>query len=401
MFAIWPILLGILGIALAWFLFTGRKARPAILDPGINPNCVDPDNPECMLPETADPSAVSADSTGQPVVQDSGPVLIELPDSQCRRSDIRKHYKTCEDIEPEQVELLEMISRSMPELPRLSINLLPVLCQTGTGMKEIAQIVERDQAVASRLMRWVNSAVFGLEGKVESVSRAVILLGLDTVRSAVVYDSFKRVLNPKGLAGLDIERIWSHCAAVSVTAKHFGRMVRGIDPDVAATAGLLHDLGLLLMLIIERMRLEEVLDALTQSNGALIDSEDELIGFNHQIIGECFCRAWGLPEVIANGIGKHHNPMDDTASVLSTLIWLSDYMVSRIGFACPEGNQQYFDESDLAEVTRKLGINGKLELLITPGLMREVQKTSIICHWDSQKEKSTIARNLLSPDSTA
>jgi HD-like signal output (HDOD) protein len=222
----------------------------------------------------------------------------------------------------------------------------------------------------------VNSSLFGLEGKVDSLHRAVTLLGLDTVRSAVLEDALGRSVDLKSLDGFGVPTVWSHAAAASVAAKHLSMSARGTSPDVAATAGLLHDIGLLLLLTTEQKGLDSALKSAREANEPLIAHEDACIGFNHQTWGEVLVRAWRLPEGIALAIGAHHCPMREPFDPLAAILWLADYMISRMGFACPRDIVPWVDLDELEELMHKMGLRPPLDRYITEGLVRELVRAT-------------------------
>ncbi len=318
-------------------------------------------------PETPAPCEESASET--PVE----PIVITFP-----------QYPTLEDVDIEVVLLLETLTESLPKLPTVTFDLLPVLAQPGSGAREVATVIERDQSTAAKMLRWVNSSFYGLEGKVTSLQRAVTILGLDTVRSVVLEESFSRSMKIDGVPGLDIETVWRHAAAASVAAKFLARKVRGVEPDVAATAGLLHDIGMLLMLMTEHRNLANAIEDVKETGRPLIEAEFDYLGFNHQIWGEAFVIAWRLPEEIAEAIGKHHSPLKEPFNPLAVVLWLSDYLVSHVGFPCPNDNVPVYTDEELGAIMGRVGLKPPLEQYVSESLVREM--LSVTKYWSKDEE---------------
>ncbi|HEX9746552.1 MAG TPA: HDOD domain-containing protein [bacterium] len=380
---IWLILGGLALLAGVAFMFIGLKKNPP--EETEEESFVDDESAE--LPESVNP----VEATAQEEVQEEP--LEEEPEEEGLYVDIHRNYLLLDDITDEKYEQLKSLTRNLPELPHVAVDLLPVLSQPGAGMIEVSKIIQRDQAAAARLLRWVNSGFYGLERKVDSLHRAITLLGLDVVRSAVVYDSFNRLPQPRSIGALDSRSIWIHSSAVSVTAKSLSRRTRGIDSEVAATAGLLANIGLILMLITEQRSLETIIESAEESGEPMIGFEDEILGFNHQIWSEIFLREWGLPDVIALAVGRHHNPMHEDTDKLSSLLWIADYIVSRLGYSCPRGSSFKVRESDLIEVMRKVGLNDSPGSYITDALMRDIKSSTAM--WSefksgTEQEKSHV-----------
>lgn len=297
-------------------------------------------------------------------------------------------YMTLKDVPSETLENLELITATLPELPRVAMQLLPMLTRPGVGAKEIATVISRDQTTAARLLRWVNSSFFGLESKVESLHRAVALLGLDTVRSAVMQGAFDQQINPVSIQGMAGTTIWRHASAVSIIAKDFARQVRGIEPDVAATAGLLHDIGFLLMLVMERRSLNTACELARETNMPMVGCEDEYVGFNHQVMGECFVRAWRLPDIIADAIGKHHTPLKHGFDPLAGVLWLADYVASRLDFACPDTQVLIAKDEEIDELLHLLGAKPQLDAMVTDALLKQIIQTTYFWSSDSKSQQA-------------
>ncbi|MCX6647406.1 MAG: HDOD domain-containing protein [bacterium] len=354
-FLIITLLLAVVCVAGYFWFKSGQPPHPD----SVPPQPVEDIISEVPFPETVDPITSWREEKIFP-----GTAAIQIS--------IHTVNPVLEDMKPDILENLQALVTALPKLPTVAFDVLSILSKPGTGSREVAKIIERDQSTAARLLRWVNSSLFGLDGNVTSLSRAVTLLGIDSVRSLVLEDSLDRSTVVKGADWLNFQMVWKHVAAVSVCTKHLVKYVRGVDADVAATTGLLHDIGLILMLITERRSLEIIANECQSRKISLIEGENEALGFNHQILGEVFCRSWGLPDVIALAIGRHHSPMLEPFNSIAGMIWLADYIVSRLGYECPEGNIPYVDEAEVDELMSLLRLKPPIDHYITEGLIREM-----------------------------
>lgn len=367
--------------------------------------------PDAELPVSVTPT-VSKSKPDQEIIDDTEQVsesVIEDPDEEMVEGPVEEpveepeeepepvreipvsvtgDYMTLKDVPAETLENLELITATLPELPRVAMQLLPMLTRPGVGAKEIATVISRDQTTAARLLRWVNSSFFGLESKVESLHRAVALLGLDTVRSAVMQGAFDQQINPVSIQGMAGTTIWRHASAVSIIAKDFARQVRGIEPDVAATAGLLHDIGFLLMLVMERRSLNIACEQARETFTPMVGCEDAYVGFNHQVMGECFVRAWRLPDVIADAIGKHHSPLKHGFEPLAGILWLADYVASRLDFACPDSQVLVAKDDEIDELLHLLGAKPQLDAMVTDALLKQIIQTTYFWSSDSKSQQA-------------
>lgn len=213
-------------------------------------------------------------------------------------------------------ELADFI-RSGSELPALSstvIELQAALAQDEVSEPAVLDVVERDPALAARLLRMANSAAYSRGDSLASLTAAVRRLGFRQVQAMAMamgvrnaFDSKANVLHP--------EPFWRHCASVAATARLLAlKMPKGgIAPDDAYTAGLLHDAGLLILdqyfpepfQRVDRMWRELELPRWQQ--------EEDLLGIEHGEIGGLLLQAWGLPSRVVNAVTYHHRPMDAPA----------------------------------------------------------------------------------------
>jgi len=345
--------------------------------------------PDVMLPESVTPVAEKSESPEIAAAAEDSPE--EPPKIAVTYVGIYANYLTLSEVSADTVNLLETLTEAIPNLPRVALDLLPVLARPGGGSKEIAQVIEQDQTIAARLLRWVNSSLFGLVDEVDSLQRAVTLLGIDAVRSLVLQNALERSVAPPSLHGLSQRLIWRHASAASVTARHLARSGHRIDPSVAATVGLLHDIGLLLLLTTERRKLDTALICSATTREPLIAHEDAAMGFNHQTWGQSFVRAWHLPEAIAHPIGSHHSPLRDPLDPLTCIIWLADYVISRIGFPCPQHEILEADPAEIATLLRIVGLRPPIDQYISQGLIREVVLATRLCGREPDEDEEGIS----------
>lgn len=365
------VVLLIFGALICGFFFARHRGKSLPSAEKSNPEENEPEAPDDgVLPESVNPQIDSIEIIDEQK-ELSPPEASEISRSTIKIS-IHDKYPVRDDMPPQLLELLDSQTSALPKLPNVAIDILPTLAQPGAGLKQVARIIEKDQATAARLLRWVNSSLFGLDGKVESLHRAVTILGLDTVRSAVLEDAFSRKTQIAEIEGLNMSIVWRHATAVSIASRHLARSVRGMAPDVAATAGLLHDIGILLMMLNERSRIESAVKEAKESCSMLIYQEGSIFGFNHQVCGETLVRTWRLPDLIATSVGWHHSPMREPFDPMAAVIWLSDYMVSRMGFSCPEYQIPYCEGKEIEELMARIGLRPPLERLFTEALIREI-----------------------------
>jgi putative nucleotidyltransferase with HDIG domain len=174
-----------------------------------------------------------------------------------------------------------------------------------TAVKEIAELISRDAALAVRVLKIANSSFYAMSREVQTIQQAIMLLGYSTLRSVVVAASMKDVFARFGLA----ERLlWEHAVAGAVAANRLAREIGGLNADELFLAGLLHDVGRLVMYSQDSARYQEVLKVIYAEGGDPVALEQQHFGFDHCEVGRLVLEKWRLPARLVTAVGGHHAP---------------------------------------------------------------------------------------------
>jgi HD-like signal output (HDOD) protein len=140
-------------------------------------------------------------------------------------------------------EILRNIT-SLPTLPDVAMKVLEMSERPDVSMRSIGDIVERDPVIATRLLKLVNSPFYGIRREVTSIHQALLILGLSSLRNLVLSSSMTDLFNSAGSVGsFDRRELWRHSIATAIAARSLAAKTRLADSDVAFTAGLIHDVG--------------------------------------------------------------------------------------------------------------------------------------------------------------
>lgn len=205
--------------------------------------------------------------------------------------------------------ILDRVER-MPSLSPVATRLVQLLSSPDYNVNEVIDVVRCDAPLTARLLRIVNSPVFGLQLRVDSVDRALIYLGARMVAGIAIGESAPRMFNAKldGYHG-DGGSLWSHLLFTAVATQHLCSYARlDIDPATAFTAGILHDLGKALL----SDHLKETgqdLSVLAEDNEIdFLEAERQTLGITHAEAGHLIAQRWGLPASLQEAILHHHYP---------------------------------------------------------------------------------------------
>jgi HD-like signal output (HDOD) protein len=197
--------------------------------------------------------------------------------------------------------------RELPSLPRTYDALTQALTNPNTSLQKLARIIEQDVGISAKILQLVNSAFFGVAQSITNIEHAVIYLGINTLRSLVLSLEIFRVFEPKKpLPGFSLEelqahvRLAAHIAARLPVPKHL--------TDITVAAGMLHDVGKLILAWKLPERFEKLLAEAAAEHCPLYEVEEREYGFSHAEIGAYLLGLWGLPYVLVEAVALHHGP---------------------------------------------------------------------------------------------
>lgn len=213
-------------------------------------------------------------------------------------------------------------SAMLPTLPQVVSQVLTVLNDESADADLLVQRLNTDQVIAARLLAAANSAAFGLTTRIESVRQAILVLGLGKVRTitlaTAIIDTYSH--SP---AGFDLRQLWRHSIGVAVCARVLAEGA-GYAPEVAFTAGLLHDIGQLLMVTAAPGAYAEVLRRRQTFDENVVDAEQAVFGYDHADVGGGLVRLWQLPADVADAIQGHHGPDKADHSEMADLVHIAE-----------------------------------------------------------------------------
>jgi HD-like signal output (HDOD) protein len=200
---------------------------------------------------------------------------------------------------------------NLPTLPIIVQQIQKLIASPNSNIAQIAAIITKDQAISARVIRLINSAFYGMGGKVTSIQQAIVLLGLNTVKNLVLGVSVVKVFeDAAGNASLfDRQKFWMHTFACALGAKMIAKKINLSETEDFFLAGLLHDIGIL---VLDQFFHQEFIGVLQDAVGKKIDyvkAEKNRLGLTHAEIGEYMGRKWKIPELLVHSIRYHHLPL--------------------------------------------------------------------------------------------
>ncbi|HEX4010545.1 MAG TPA: HDOD domain-containing protein [Solirubrobacteraceae bacterium] len=245
---------------------------------------------------------------------------------------------------------------ALPSVPRIYAQLTAVLGTGSAGAREVAGVIEHDIAMSAKVLQLANSAYFGRRSPITGITQAVAYLGTDTLRALVLHAEAAREfrIDPP-ITGFDLERLHRHSTRVARLASELLAEVGG--GGEAFAAGLLHDVGLLVLAAQDPSGLMAALQSARQQGRPIHEVEREDHGVTHAEIGAHLLALWGIPHTIAEAVAGHHDsrwlrlPFDPVAAVYiaNTLITEVEVQLLPGSLPAPELDTAFIERAGLAD----------------------------------------------------
>ena len=224
-------------------------------------------------------------------------------------------------------------------LPHVAIRLTKLISDENSTMQDFEKMMKMDPTLVLRLLRVVNSSYYALRQKVDSISRAVVIIGMNNLRNMIVTETLKDIFKEsQEQDAFSRNRLWLHCAAVSICSQMISERIFGQNGENAFLCGILHDIGM----IVEDQTAHDLFNhackAYAQDSGTIIDHEKKIIGTDHCEVGYLLAKDWKLPFEVQEGIKQHHKALKEVSpSSITGIIQISEYIVSKLNYTAIPG----------------------------------------------------------------
>ncbi|MBL9150627.1 MAG: GGDEF domain-containing protein [Phycisphaerae bacterium] len=202
-----------------------------------------------------------------------------------------------------------LASPNLPSLPAVAIKVLELTNKPDVSLKQVAQVIEHDQAIAAKVLRTINSSFYGLSKRCASIQQALALLGLQTVKGLVLGFSLTKSMDGGGETevSFDFLSYWRRSIYSAAAAKHLAVATRRCDPDEAFVAGLMQDIGMVALWRALGDQYLQTLDAAGANHLKLCPIERKAFELDHAAVSGEMARRWRFPECVAESLRCHHD----------------------------------------------------------------------------------------------
>lgn len=222
---------------------------------------------------------------------------------------------------------------TLASFPDIYFKIRETLDSPASSAAHIANMVGKDASLSARLLKMVNSPFYGFPRKIESIARAVVIVGGNEISMLALgisaINAFKDI--PPEL--MNMKDFWLHSVGCGVCAKRLGEAVGGLSGERLFVAGMLHDIGrLILFKKLPHASAESVYYA--QANRIpLYEAEQDVIGFTHAEVGGLLMREWKFPDELTRLAAHHHNPLHCAAPLEASVIHVADMLSMALGYS--------------------------------------------------------------------
>ena len=292
---------------------------------------------------------------------------------------------TMSDLREKRVDLILQQLEDLPTLPAVALRVLEITGNTDSSAKDVVKLIASDLSLTTRILQLVHRSDVGVRGEVNSVERAVLLLGFESIRSAVlavsVFQAFSKndVTKPGEFSR---EEFWKHCVAVACCCELIATAVgkkpgetEPLDPSEAFVCGLLHDLGKVALDAMLPKSFSRVVEAADLLRGDIADIERTIVGLDHMVVGKRLAEKWQLPATIRDCIWLHGQmpealPATVRNARMVNLVTLADQIVreQHLGYS---GNFSF--PVPRQALLNAIGLDAKQLNEITPQLVEHIE----------------------------
>jgi putative nucleotidyltransferase with HDIG domain len=224
-----------------------------------------------------------------------------------------------------------------------------------TTVKELETVIGQDPSMTASMLRQANSAYYGYARRISSLQEAIVMLGFQVIQGLAMASAVAPLLKTK-LIGYEIEQegLWKHSMLTAMAAKRICQFRKLKFSDTAFTAGLLHDIGKLIISIYVQEVGSFLVKKVNEGNLSYVELEEKVIGYSHATVGGFLAKTWNLPDDLIEAISYHHSPLSaQNHAELTQVVHVANGLASMLGVG---GGVDSFLNPIQLEVTERMGL---------------------------------------------
>jgi putative nucleotidyltransferase with HDIG domain len=248
--------------------------------------------------------------------------------------------------------------QSLPPFPQVARRAAEALSNPNAIDKDLAKIIEYDPGITANILRLCNSAYFGIKVSISSLHQAISFLGHKNLMTIILASSSVKYYG-NYTPGYDLEKgeLWRHSVACAILSQILAQKTNQESHQALFTAGLLHDLGKLVLSIFVSEEFEQINDLVRTKGYSFLEAERTVLGMDHAEVGGQIAEQWNFPKIISKAIALHHEPeLIASGDSLAAIIHLADVGCLLMGIGVGADGLGY---RAYEQVMNKLGLRAK------------------------------------------
>lgn len=234
-------------------------------------------------------------------------------------------------------QLTEKLSsiRELPTFPTIALEVMRLASDSDSSAAELARIISKDQALSAKVLRVANSPFYGFTKKITTVEWAIVALGFETLRETVLSLTLIDLFKGEPVKSFDPRKFWKHALDTASIAKAIGREAGLRIPGEGYAAGLLHDIGTLVLYRFFRSEFLEIYKVIEEGGMQPISAEESILGVNHADVGAWIAEKWNFPSQLVEAIKFHHHPAQASINPeLTSVVHVANQIACTHGYSC-------------------------------------------------------------------
>lgn len=278
------------------------------------------------------------------------------------------------NIKEKVTDLIRSRRTSLPTLPVVINNIIVTARSERSSAKNLADFIINDQAISARVLRIANSVYYGMSQRIDTITRAVVIIGFKEIISLALGMGVFSALSKKGDdTPIDMTELWKHSIGVGFAAKKIANKIRLIADETTILIGLLHDIGKIIFCLYFPNEYTEVLKKTANEQTPLHEIEKECLGLDHAEMAHLLMKQWGFPVNLIQPVRYHHNPSvcrPKEQVDMAMIVYVANFICHQSGIGRSGNNSIEIDNKILG----KLGLSDENIGTLTEELESERDK---------------------------
>lgn len=270
----------------------------------------------------------------------------------------------------EKVEAIIKTIETLPPLPAISASVMAALNSPDVSIIDVTELIEKDISLATQILKVANSPAYGAISTISTIQHAIMMLGLNEVRSLLLAFAVQEFFNQKPEDKELRNRFWIHSRVCSYTAVLLAHHFKQKDTSSFFLTGLIHDIGKLVLDQFMHAEFQQILSYTRKQECTFREAEKEILGVSHYQIGGKLLQQWNFPKQVTVQVFRHHTPwQDQDFTEGSFIIFMADILTKIAGFPCLPDEREFTIEelckSKALHIINKNGFEIDCDLLQT------------------------------------